>query len=279
MSWLYSQALVEEYLGDISLDGEQFAPLSGSPTQQAYCAPDKMTAFSRLSRFGMTYKPLTESRGEELLTLFREDFRAKTSVPQEKEQELMESAAGCGEKWRASFTKYDPDSCSWKTHQCSLLEDLEPFSETWPQWGLMRDGECWEQRTLEQTIRGTEYGLSEKLPTPKAGDHVSHPTSKSWKAKGAINYSLSNPEIQAKWPTPVKSDHSARRPSNGWKGNSDLPSVVWTETGGKQNPQMSPASLNATWVEWLMGWPLGWTDLKPLETDKSHFVPQPLGES
>ena len=27
-------------------------------------------------------------------------------------------------------------------------------------------------------------------------------------------------------------------------------------------------SLNPTWVEWLMGWPLGWTDLKPLETDK-----------
>ena len=27
-------------------------------------------------------------------------------------------------------------------------------------------------------------------------------------------------------------------------------------------------SLNPTWVEWLMGWPLGWTDLEPLETDK-----------
>ena len=27
-------------------------------------------------------------------------------------------------------------------------------------------------------------------------------------------------------------------------------------------------SLNPTWVEWLMGWPLGWTDLKPLEMDK-----------
>jgi hypothetical protein len=26
--------------------------------------------------------------------------------------------------------------------------------------------------------------------------------------------------------------------------------------------------LNPTWVEWLMGWPLGWTDLKPLATDK-----------
>jgi hypothetical protein len=39
--------------------------------------------------------------------------------------------------------------------------------------------------------------------------------------------------------------------------------------GGKLNPD---------WVEWLMGWPLGWTDLKPLEMDKSHFVPQQLGD-
>ena len=64
MSWLFSQALVEEYLGDICSDGEQSAPLSGSPTQQAYCAPDKMTKFSRLSRYGMTFKPLTDDRGE-----------------------------------------------------------------------------------------------------------------------------------------------------------------------------------------------------------------------
>jgi hypothetical protein len=26
--------------------------------------------------------------------------------------------------------------------------------------------------------------------------------------------------------------------------------------------------LNPTWVEWLMGWPIEWTDLKPLATDK-----------
>ena len=80
MSWLFSQALVEEYLVDTSLDGEQSVQLSGSHTQQAYCAPDKMTVFSRLSRFGMTYKPLEESRGEELLTLYRAGFHAKTSA-------------------------------------------------------------------------------------------------------------------------------------------------------------------------------------------------------
>jgi hypothetical protein len=80
MSWLFSQALVEEYLEDISLDGEQSVPLNGNSTQQAYCAPDKMTAFSRLFRFGMMYKPLTESLGQELLTLYLEDFHARTSL-------------------------------------------------------------------------------------------------------------------------------------------------------------------------------------------------------
>jgi hypothetical protein len=82
MSWLFSQALAEEYLGDTSLDGEQSALLSGKPTQLAYCAPDKMTAFSRLSRFGMMYKPLTESRGEALLMSYLAGFPAKTSVLQ-----------------------------------------------------------------------------------------------------------------------------------------------------------------------------------------------------
>jgi hypothetical protein len=30
--------------------------------------------------------------------------------------------------------------------------------------------------------------------------------------------------------------------------------------------------------EWMMGWPLGWTDLKPLGTGKSQFAPQQLGD-
>ena len=77
MSWLFSQALVEEYLGASYLDGEQSVPLNGKSIQQAYCAPDKMTKFCRLSRFGMMFKPLTESLGEELLMLYLGDFHAK----------------------------------------------------------------------------------------------------------------------------------------------------------------------------------------------------------
>jgi len=81
MSWLYSQVLVEEYLGDNFLDGEQSAQSSGNPIPQAYCAPDKMTVFSRLSQYGMTYKPLTADLGEALLMSYLAAFPAKTSQP------------------------------------------------------------------------------------------------------------------------------------------------------------------------------------------------------
>lgn len=80
MSWLFSQALVEAYSEATCLDGELFAPSNGENTQQAYCSPDKMTEFSRLSRFGMTFKPLTEDHGKALLMSYLAAFHAKTSV-------------------------------------------------------------------------------------------------------------------------------------------------------------------------------------------------------
>ena len=164
MSWLFSQALVEEYLVDTSLVGEQSVQLNGKPTQQAYCAPDKMTEFSRLSQFGMMYKPLTENLGDKLLMLYLEDFHVQTLVPQEKAQELTEKPQECGEKWQGSFAKFNLDSCSWKTHQYSLVGDLDEFSETFPKWGLMRNGECWEQTRLDYPTGENEFGCW--LPTP-----------------------------------------------------------------------------------------------------------------
>jgi len=267
MSWLFSQVLVEEYSEASSLDGEQSVPLSGKPIQQAYCAPDKMTEFSRLSRFGMTFKPLMEDRGEELLTLYQEDFHAPTSVQQEKEQELMEKNQECGEKWLASFVKYDPDSSLWRTHQCSLLGDLDEFLETWPQWGLMRDGECWEQRTLEQTIRGTESGLS-----PNGVDSFHTPNTTG--LDGGSNSRRALKKRIQMW----------RTPDTGAGGTSGLLKEGKTHRENGQPIQVRlvdqvGGSLNPPFPEWLMGWPLGWTDLKPLEMDKFHCVQLQHGES
>ena len=271
MSWLFSQALVEEYLEDTCLDGEPSALSNGNPTQLAYCAPDKMTDSSRLSRFGMTYKPLTENRGEELLTLYLADFHAKTFPQQEKEQESKENDPGCGSTWRGSFVKYDHDMSLWRTHQCSFLGDLEPFSETWPQWGLMRDGECWEQRTLEQTIRGTEFGsLAQTWPTPDANSEK-RGTQPNWtpkrKSGQPAQYTINQAVRDRMFPTPTC--HNSKEGAYPSEYTRNTPTLA-THASGKLNPM---------WVEWLMGWPLGWTDLKPLATGKSHCAPQQLGKS
>jgi hypothetical protein len=239
MSWLYSQALVEEYLGENFLDGEQSAPLSGNPTQQAYCAPDKMTDFSRLSRFGMTYKPLTESLGEELLTLFRAGFHAKTSQPLEKAQALMENDQECGHTWRGWLAKYDPDTSLWRTAQCSLLEDLNESLATLPRSGMTRNGLLWERPMLEQNITVKESGL---WGTPT--------TSQDFKP------------VRKLTPSEI----------NGTHGRILVGSI------GKEHHHLIGRYLKPLVTEYLMGWPIGWTDLKPLATDKSPYVQQQLGK-
>jgi hypothetical protein len=260
MSWLFSQALVEEYLGDTYSDGEQSAPSSGNPTQQAYCAPDKMTDFSRLSRFGMTYKHLTADRGEELLMSYLAGFHAKTSPQQEKGPESTESDQECGEKWHGSFTKYDPDLSMWRTHQCSLLGDLESFSETWPRWGLMRDGECWEQPMLALLTSETECGL---WPTPCATDYKG--SGKTGELRDRLDYAVERGATKSKtytWPTP------RTKGMCGGTGSWELLKKNTTIEEARQMGAGNGGKLNPMWVEWLMGWPLGWTDLKPLEMDK-----------
>jgi hypothetical protein len=242
MSWLYSQVLVAEYLGENYSDGEQSVPLSGNSTQLAYLPQDKMTDFSRLSRFGMMFKPLTENLGKELLMSYQAAFRAKTSQLPGQVMDLTESGQECGKRWQGLLAKYDPNTHSLRTVQCSLFEDLNQSLQTWPRWGSMQNGECFQQPMWEQTISEKEYGLLHKeiWPTPVTRDY------KDTGTKEALS--------RAK----------AKRSSPG------VALIIGAELGG---------SLNPTFSEWLMGWPLEWTDLKPLVTDKSLCVPQQLGTS
>lgn len=288
MSWLYSQALVAEYLEGTCSDGAPFAPSSGNPTPQAYLPPDKMTAFSRPSRFGMTFAPLTDDRGEELLTWFREGFRARTSAQPEKVPGSTASEAGFGEKWRELSVRYDPDTSSWRTHRCLWDEDLSACSLTLPKWGLMRDGVLLERMTLALPTAANDAGL---WPTPKANDaekrgnfdvtnprnglpaavkKFATPQARDFRSGQAARWDDPrrtrnlNDQI-AKWPTPVasmskgSSPNALTRKDGQDRSNDRLDHAVMASDGGQLNP---------TWVEWLMGWPLGWTDLKPLETDR-----------
>jgi hypothetical protein len=311
MSWLYSQALVEEYLGDISSDGEQSVPLNGNNTQQAYCAPDKMTDFSRLSRFGMMYKPLTENRGQELLMLYLEGFLAKTSQLQDEEMGLTENDQECGITWHGLLAKYDPNTHLWRTVQCSLLEDLNESLQTLPKWGMTVNGELFLRPTWEQTTEENEYGLW-RTPDTCAGGALSERVilkmaSGDWKRpSGALMQLKLQDQVRHPnlWPTPRSCSAMAATitPESVWNENrnpnletivgrkmwgtpkaQDSRHALWDRNKGNLGKQVSGlhdgGKLNPTWVEWLMGWPLGWTDLKPLEMDKSHCVQQQHGES
>ena len=365
MSWLFSQALVAAYSADTCSDGALSVQSNGNPIPQAYCASDKMTAFSRLSRFGMTFAPLTESRGADLLTWYLAAFPARTSAQPEKVPASKASAVACGNKWQESSMRYDLATSSWKTHRCLWDEDLPWSSVILPKWGMTRNGQLYQHQTLERPISGTESGFM--LPTPVASDGTSGaiigkndtfyttstgmprkvnqngkdgsvglgrlvqmwPTPKANDAEKRGNFDLTNPRnglpaaVKKKFPTPSATDgmrggtmtenmtgqsltqmvnsmkfatpqardfrsgqesrwdnpnrtrnlndQIAKFPTasaNDWKGSSKEgqrrgqltdPAMGVIEAGGQLNP---------TWVEWLMGWPLGWTDLKPLAMDR-----------
>ena len=325
MGWIISRALYEKwpcsqeleaaYLGGICSDGKQSALSNGSHTQLAYLSQDKMTEFSRLSRFGMMFKPLTESRGEDLLTWFREGFLVRTYPAPERAQELKEADQECGSTWHELSMKYDLDSHSWRIHRSLFPEDLSPSLVTLPKWGMMRDGALFQHLTAERPISGTESGLwrtptvgmlnadrakdteyaarkEAKGQTITLADQVRHerlwptPRSCSAMASSITQESAWNqdrfPNLETMvgrrtWPTPQSSDNRDR-------GNLGSGAIQRRQEKGKQimlSQSVSDISgaLNPPWVEWLMAWPLGWTDLNPLEMDKFHAWQQQLSES
>jgi hypothetical protein len=262
-----------ESLEDICSGGELLQPLKSKITHAEFYCNGKLMDSYLDSLSGTTFVLSMGSLGEEKSMLSQEVFHAKIFLPQEKAQDLTEKGQDSGEKWQGSFTKYSPDSCSWKTHQCSLLGDLDEFSETWPQWGLMRNGECWEQQTLAQTISGIVFGLNPSEINSPPPPHIyiwTTPTAHMSKETNAPSEHRRNTptltaQVNQRWPTPDASAHKYRLSGNSQQSNS-----LMALAGGKLNPD---------WTEWLMGWPPGWTDLKPLVMDKSPCVQQPLGES
>jgi len=298
MSWLFSQALVEAFSEGISSDGEQSVPSSGNPTPQAYLPPGRMTAFSRPSRFGMTFAPLTADLGEALLTSYLAAFRARTSALPAREQASTVPAVACGDTWRGSLAMFDPDTSSWRTAQRSLLGDSDESSVIWPRSGMTADGQCWELPMSERRTSETGSGLS--LPTPCANETGESPDKLYARMK---RYGREGSEVHLKlstwvqmWPTPTVcgnynrkglSDRSgdglatavsrcATPTARDWK--SGKASQATHDRNSRPLSEQIGGSLNPTWVEWLMGWPLGWTDLKPLETDRCRSALQRHGK-
>ena len=208
---------------------------------------------------------------------------------------------------------FDRDSCSWKTSQPSLLPDSKPFSETWPRAGMTVDGRAyqhqqpvprttvidggvWQTPVADDAVnrmvgkfnsRG-EPKLSAQVkmwPTPVAHDDGKTPKAHmAMKArmKGGPRYTPTSLTVMVKgieaemWPTPTAAASKGSCPkaltrANGRSRINDrIDHAVMASDGGNLNP---------TWVEWLMGWPLGHTASVHWGMAKSPCKPRSRGKS
>ena len=288
MSWHFSRALVEAYLVGTCSDGAQSAPLNTNPTPLLYSSSDKMTEFCSRSRSGMTCEHLTESLGGDVLTWFLGGFPARTSAQPEQGQESRVKGQDSGRRWRESFAKYDRATSSWRTPHCLPLAGLMSFSETWPRWGSMRNGACMVLPIPELRIKGTGFGY---WPTPKASDG-SHggpnmrgskgglalpsavhrfPTPQSGDFRTGEGQRWESPErsrnlndFAAKFPTPCAQDAKNSTLPISQRDRDSIPGYLLS-TGERPGGQLNP-----DWVEYLMGWPVGWSSLGPMNQETFH---------
>ena len=264
MSWHFLQGQEAASWEGTCLAGAPSALLKLMPTPEACCSLGNATDCCQPSRSGTTCGPSTATHGADVCRLSAADFPAPTFPQPGRAQELTEKPAGFGWKWPGSFAKFDRGSSLWRTRQCSLLGNLNEFSGTWPRWGSMRDGECWEQTTQAHRTSGTESGL---WPTPRAND-----------AEKRGNFDTTNPRnglpaAVKRYMTPTAS--IGTKCGGRHNGKADTLASQIAELEGMQ--QTSTGQLNPTWVEWLMGWPSGWTDCAALATDRFRAWQQAHG--
>ena len=254
MSWHYLQEGEEASWEGSSLDGAPSALLSLLPTQDESCSQDKEMESCHASPSGMTSEPLTASPGADTSMSSVPGSLAHPSVSLASER-LETQTRICGLTPSASFARYDPSTCCWRTYQTSLLNltgTCTPYSEGWPRAGMTVDGTVCLRQPLAPITKETGSGL---LPTITAQSYGTNQGGAAGRV-GKVRMSLQSMARMNKWPTPTVQDASNNGGPSQFRRNS-LP--LNAQVGGKLNPQ---------WVEWLMGWPIGWTALEPLAMDK-----------
>lgn len=262
MSWSFSQALVEEFWPTSYTGTESFAPSKSTPTVDLYLSTAKTTECSKLSRFGMMFELLAAGDGEELLKLFRADFPVKTSARQEMEQGCPVNNLHSGLRCFESYARWNPDTSSWKTSLPLFTEDLEPFSGDFPKVGIMRHGKLYRLETVEHHTCGSDSGYSEKKwRTPTASDATRGGVVTNATQSGSLTQQVNT---LMRCPTPTVNGNNNRK---GLSKNSGDGLATWVKNftnlapNGKDAQLDGEGMLNPNWVEWLMGFPIHWTQL------------------
>lgn len=188
------------------------------------------------------------------LTVSRQASRDRVNPSQSQESNSEKTTpAICGPKRSRPFALLDPDTASWKMCQDSLLPLMgisEPSFKDWPKQGMMRDGQCWEQTMLAHPTGERGCGLWQTPSVEDASRKGSAEAWREWEQKGRTTQCRLRNQV---WPTPRAQDgpHGPAREEGVEKKDPDKPITI-------------QGQLNPDWVEWLMGWPVGWTALEPM---------------
>ena len=294
------------YLPTLSLDTRQLSLLSGMPTPaKSYENEQPMDGFPICQCGKGTLGCLIHPNTRESWIASMQDSLAKTLVLLESRQAyLREPDQVFTAKSCVSLAWYDQSSCSWKTYQQSFLTDSEPYLETWPRWGMTAGGSAYAHPMSERRI--TETGGS-FWPTPNTLDSLPARSDiaetnrvrggrKNRVALSNLREAVQSPVYGQMFPTPTTIDAGSGR-FNTSIGGTPRPSLalmarknLWPtptahnakETGAPsqlerktvQLGDLVGGSLNPQFVEWLMGFPIGFTDSKGWATPKSRSKPQ-----
>lgn len=270
MSWLFSQALVAACWDHTCSDGEPCAQLNVMPTPQPFWRNDKTTDICRLSRSGLTCAVLTAELGAALLTSFLVAFPVRTSASPEMATGSMASDPDCGVSLPGLLARFDRDSHSLKTAQRSLFEDSTECYATLPRSGSMRNGAVYLRPSLAPLTKETASGF---WPTPTVGGRGTTlpegttPTGMMPDGrKRTVSLAAYVAHVERRmFPTPTATAYK------GWSKNHNRANtndrIDYTIEREAYEAGQS-GRLNPDWCEWLMGWPIGWTALKPLGTDR-----------
>ena len=140
----------------------------------------------------------------------------------EKEQKTLDT---CGLGYEQPLANYDHASQSWKTLEGISLWGEYRLLESLPKSGMTQNGVLYQQPEWERPIKESASSL---WPTPTT----------------------------ANWVTSTSVESTREQMLNGEKYSSRIVQAV-----ALAEPT-AIGYLNPEWVEWLMGFPIGWTDLE-----------------
>ena len=267
MSWHYLQEQAEASWAGSSLAGAPSALLRLIPTAEASCSPDSGTDASTSSPSGITCEPSTGDRGGEQLTLSLADSPARTSPQRVKVADLPGHVRALSSRCSELLKRYGLRLCSRKTARAFVPRGWPQSSRSLSAWGTWDESGYWELGTSVRRMSAGACGSLPTLPTPQAWDWKDG-GSRTQGKRHAPNLTVVLNNLQESLtggmlPTPTASLYGSS--NNGCPRDGRRTEY---RTKGKKSLESLTGGIYPALREWMMGWPIGWTALEPLGTDR-----------